>query len=116
MEGANNFVAEELPQMHIPSFLPSQNEAPPRGALLLLLCVMIRFFFSITYPLHFFPSFKKAFQEERGRERANCSSAAFLQFHIPGRKLLATIAFAAAASSSSRARSLTHSLPHSKGN
>jgi hypothetical protein len=71
---------------------------------------MIRFFFSITYPLHFFPSFKKAFQEERGTERANCSSAAFLQLHIPGRKLLATIAFAAAASSSSRAHSLTHSL------
>jgi hypothetical protein len=75
MEGANNFVAEELPQMHIPSFLRKMSPpSPPRKALLLLLllllllCVMIRFFFSITYPLHFFPSFKKAFQEERGTE------------------------------------------------
>jgi hypothetical protein len=59
-------------------------------------------------------SFLSLLQESLSRreegERANCSSAAFLQFHIPGRKLLATIAFAAAASSSSRASSLTHSL------
>ncbi len=34
MEGANNFVAEELPQMHIPSFLPSflRKMSPPPGS------------------------------------------------------------------------------------
>lgn len=112
MEGANNFVAEELPQMHIPSFLPSflRKMSPPPGS-------------SPPTPVRNDPvlllnnlsaSFLSLLQESLSRreegERANCSSAAFLQFHIPGRKLLATSAFAAAASSSSRASSLTPSL------
>jgi hypothetical protein len=111
MEGANNFVAEELPQMHIPSFLPSQNEPPPRGALLLLLRVMIRFFFSITYPLHFFPSFKKAFQERERKLTAvvphffsstSQEGSSSLLLPSPQQPLLPP--------------ELTHSLPHSKGN